>query len=153
MSEFRGMNARKTYVRMLPFSDEVSGDYVAAQRRLVTAMPDGQRCAATYILSPLFAGVFVKLGSETLAAIEFLTGHDVKPRGPIHPGYVAELLFAEGMTRSFSKLITENIIAREHINALESMLDSSPLVFDAQQLIRITETKNAALAVLRELGL
>lgn len=151
MSEFRGMNARKAYVRKLPFSDEVSGDYVAAQRRLVTAMPDGLRCATTYILSPLFAGVFVKPGSETLVAIEFLTGHDVKPTGPIHSGYVAELLFAEGMTGSFSKLITDNTIAREHINALDGVMTTA--VFDAQQLVRITLTKNAAIDVLRELGL
>lgn len=148
------MQARRAYVRMLPFSDAVAEDYVAAKHMDITALSDADRCASQYILSPLQAGVLVKPGSATRVAIEFLTGwYSEKPTGTLHPGYVAELLFAEGMTRSFCRLISESTLAREHINALERVHSSSKLVFDAQQLMRVTLAKNVATDVLRELGL
>lgn len=161
MSEFRGLNARRAYVLTLTYSDDVCdvAPGTIACAGLYTPSDYQQLDAGDWIslISPLNGIAMLRPAGITHAAYSYIKRthmYDDPPTAIIHPGFLCELLYDGEHYSEFVKLVTDSKIARDYLDALipwPGLSDTKRK--DAHALVRVSAAKNAAVAVLRELGL
>lgn len=105
--------------------------------------------------SPLGGYLDAQDGREARRIVDYVEfGQVTAPTEPLAPGVLAELLYASHMRSEFEQLVCTNLIAYEHIMALERLYPrTSGMLEDAQSLARVSRTKVAAMDVLAEFGI
>lgn len=108
-------------------------------------------------ISPLNGISMLRLDGVTNSAYKYIKRthlYDNAPTETIHPGFLCELLYDNEHFSEFVRLVTVSPVARDYLDALISWPGlSDTKLRDARELMRVALAKNAALGVLRELGL
>lgn len=140
----------------LPLSDQRLLSYSSERHEQMINSIDGAWVGPW--LSPLGGYLDAADGRDARKIVDYVEFGKMEapagPTGPLAPGIVAELLYANYMRGEFEHLVSKNLIAYEHILRLERLYPrEGGMLEDAQTLARISRTKKVAMDIVLELGI